>query len=196
MEKSWVSCATLKFSGMKAWWYMNILRSISRSWEWWVPTVRLHLCFDDFTRENSENCPCWGASQDPFLVYSGGFLLKASQYMSKHWFYGIKSFSFLFRPRGGHLEPPWPPGVSDKTKSGIWHPRDQKPSQLNAGQVSWLDFCATLGVSDAPLLSYKVYKFKENMAYHSRLQNTAFFGRFDTRYHSWVTKVISIGQWW
>ena len=103
MEKSWVSCAKLRFSGMKLWWHRNILRPIPRSWEWWVPTVRLHLCFDDFRREISENCPCWGASQDPFLVYSGGFLLKASQYMSKLWFYEIKSLSFLFRPRGGHL---------------------------------------------------------------------------------------------
>ena len=150
MEKSWVSCPKLTFSGMKLWWYMNILRPIPRSWEWWVPTVRLHLCFDDFRREISENCPCWGASQDPFLVYSGGFLLKASQYMSKHWFYGIKSLSFLFRPRGGHLEPPCPPGVPDKNKSGIWHPRDLKPSPLNAGQVSWLFLCHTWGLGRPP----------------------------------------------
>ena len=156
MEKSWVSCAKLRFSGMKLWWYMNILRPIPRSWEWWVPTVRLHLCFDDFTRENSENSPCWGASQDPFLVYSGGFLLKASQYMSKHWFYGIKSFSFLSRPCGGQVEHPWPWCLPDKNKLGIWHPRDLRPPPLNAGQVSWLDLCATLGVSDTALLSYKV----------------------------------------
>ena len=50
------------------------------------------------------------------------------------------------------------------------------------GQVSWLDLCATLGVSDAPLLSYKVDKLKENMGQHSKLQNTAFFRRFDPRY--------------
>ena len=42
---------------------------------------------------------------------------------------------FLSRPRGGHLEPPCPPGVPDKNESGIWHPRDLKPSPLNAGQV-------------------------------------------------------------
>ena len=181
MEKSWVSCPKLRFSGMKLWWHRNILRPIPRSWEWWVPTVRLHLCFDDFTRENSENSPCWGGSQAPFLVHSARFLLKVSQYMSKLWFYEIESLFFLSRSCGGHPEPPWPQHLPDKTKSGIWHPRDLKPSPLNAGQVLWLFFCATLGVSDAPLLSYKVYKFKENMAYHSRLLNSAFFGLFDSR---------------
>ena len=54
-------------------------------------------------------------------------------------------------------------------KSGIWHPRVPGPPPMNAGQVSWLDLCATLGVSDAPLVSYKVYKFMENMDYPSRL---------------------------
>ena len=48
-------------------------------------------------------------------------------------------------------------------KSGLGHPTDLKPPPLNAGQVLCLDLCATLGVSDAPLLSYKVDKLKENM---------------------------------
>ena len=174
----------------------EVLEKFSANLGRWLIPVSEHLCLGDFTRENSENCPCWGWCQEPFLMYWGGFLLKLSQYMSKYWLYGIELFSFLSRPRGGHLEGPCPPGFPDKNKLGIWHPRDLKPPPLNAGQVSWLDFCATLGVSDAPLLSYKVYKFKENMAYHSRLQNMAFFVRFDTRYHSWVTKVISIGQRW
>ena len=122
--------------------------------------------------------------QGPFLVHWGGFLLKLSQNMSKYWIYGFKSFSFLSRPRGGQMEHPWPWCLPDKNKLGIWHPRDLRPPPLNAGQVSWLDFCATLGVWDAPLQSYKVYKFKENMDYLSRLQYTAFFGSFDIRYHS------------
>ena len=93
----------------------------------WLIPVSEHLCLGDFTRENSENCPCWGWCQEPFLMYWGGFLLKLSQYMSKYWLYGIELFSFLSRPRGGHLEGPCPPGFPDKNKLGIWHPRDLKP---------------------------------------------------------------------
>ena len=182
MEIWQLFCEVLKLSGMKGWWYRYILRPISSSWEWWVPTAWLHLYLDDFIRQNSENCPCWGASQDPFLVHWGGFLLKVAQDMSKYWWDGIKSFLFLSRPRGGHPEAPCPPEVPDKNKSGLGLPTDLKPPPLNAGQVSCLDLCATLGVSDAPLLSYKTDKLKENMGQHSRLQNTAFFGRFDPRY--------------
>ena len=182
MENSWVLGHLMKLSGIEVWWGRNILRPIPASWEWWVTTAQLHLCFDDFTRQISENWPCWGGSQDPFLVHSARFLLKVSQYMSKLWSYKIESLFFLSRSCGGHPEPPWPQHLPDKNKFNIWPPRDLGPAPLNAGQVSWLFFCATLGVSDAPLLSYKVYKFKESMAYHSRLLNTAFFGLFDSRY--------------
>ena len=168
MENSWVREDLMKISGMKLWWYRNILRPIPASWEWWVTTAQLHLCFDDFTRQISENWPCWGGSQDPFLVHSARFLLKVSQYMSKLWSYKIESLFFLSRSCGGHPEPPWPQHLPDKNKFNIWPPRDLGPAPLNAGQILWLDLCATLGVSDAPLMSYKVYKFKENMDYFSR----------------------------
>ena len=121
MENSWVREDLMKISGMKLWWYRNILRPIPASWEWWVTTAQLHLCFDDFTRQISENCPCWGGCQDPFLVSSDGFLLKLSQYMAKYWFYVIKTLCFLSRACGWHQERPWPWCHPDRKKIGIWH---------------------------------------------------------------------------
>ena len=138
MENSWVRGDLMKLSGIEVWWYMNILRPVPTSWEWWAPTAQWHLCLDDFTRQISENCPFWVVSQAPFLVHSARFLLKVSQYMSKLWSYEIESLFFLSRSCGGHPEHPWPQHLPDKNKSGIWHPRHLKPPPLNAGQVSFM----------------------------------------------------------
>ena len=59
------------------------------------------------------------------------------------------------------------PGASKHWSSKIFFNktsfRGLGPPPLNAGQVSCLDLCATLGVSLAALLSYMVLKLKEIM---------------------------------
>ena len=66
-------------------------------------------------------------------------------------------------------------GPCSPTGSLSLHPRDLGPPPLNAGQILWLDICAILGVSDTPLMRFKVYKLRENMDYQGNLQMMVFF---------------------
>ena len=87
-------------------------------------------------------------------------------------------FFFISRGCGGRPDLQEEDVLPDREKCFKLSPRDLGPSPLNAGQVWHLDLCVTLGVLLAPLLSYKVDKFRDIKGYLYRSRNTVYFRGF------------------